>query len=125
MLEVSQVIHALQEIAILEDDYANINGVVVIIDVSKATTAHFFQVTPSQIKKTTSYSEEALPMRQKASHFLNMPPGFEPLFNVFKPMLSQKQQERVLNVILSVILFTPISTSNFTFFFSYLSTAEI
>lgn len=93
--ELMQVAHVLQEIQLLEDDYANINGVVFIGDMEHATMAHFFQMTPSIMKKVTVYSEEAIPLRPKATHFINTPTGFEPVFNMVKPMMSVKQQNRV------------------------------
>lgn len=93
--EVMTVSNAMQEIVILEDDYANVNGVVFIGDFEKATMAHMFQMTPSLMKKVTVFSEQAVPLRPKASHFINTPSGFEPVFNMMKPMLSAKQQSRV------------------------------
>ncbi|XP_013105399.1 alpha-tocopherol transfer protein-like isoform X2 [Stomoxys calcitrans] len=93
--EVLQMFHAQQEIMILEDDYATINGIVFIGDFEKATLAHFFQVTPSLSKKMTVFAEEAIPLRPKASHFVNTPMGFETIFNIIKPMLSAKQQSRL------------------------------
>lgn len=93
--EVMRVAGALQEILILDDDYANVNGVVFIGDFEKATMAHFLQFTPSLMKKMTVFSEEAIPLRPKASHFIKTPAGFEPVFNMIKPMMSEKQQKRV------------------------------
>ncbi|XP_061393138.1 alpha-tocopherol transfer protein-like [Musca vetustissima] len=93
--EVMQVASALQEILILEDDYANVNGVIFIGDFEKATMAHFMQFTPSLMKKMTVFSEEAVPLRPKASHFIKTPAGFEPVFNMIKPMMSEKQQKRL------------------------------
>ncbi|EDW93406.1 alpha-tocopherol transfer protein-like [Drosophila yakuba] len=95
MLEAMQVAQAMQEIAILEDDYANVNGVVFIMDMKGATAAHLFQMTPSMAKKFTVFSEEALPLRLKAQHFINTITGFEQLFNMFKPMMSKKMQSRL------------------------------
>ncbi|XP_037813925.1 alpha-tocopherol transfer protein-like [Lucilia sericata] len=93
--EVMTVASAMQEIVLLEDDYAVINGVVFIGDFEKATMAHMFQMTPSVAKKMTVFSEEAIPLRPKASHFINTPTGFEPVFNMIKPMMSEKQQKRL------------------------------
>uniref|UniRef100_A0A1I8PNA3 CRAL-TRIO domain-containing protein n=1 Tax=Stomoxys calcitrans TaxID=35570 RepID=A0A1I8PNA3_STOCA len=93
--DVMQVASALQEIILLEDDYASINGVVFIGDMEKATMAHFFQMTPAIMKKMTVFSEQAIPLRPKASHFINTPSGFEPVFNMVKPMMSAKHQSRM------------------------------
>ncbi|XP_075168689.1 alpha-tocopherol transfer protein-like [Haematobia irritans] len=93
--DVMLLFQTLQEIVLLEDDYINVNGVVFIGDFEKATMAHFFQMTPSLAKKMTVFSEEALPIRPKAQHFINTPTGFEPVFNMIKPMMSAKQQSRM------------------------------
>ncbi|KAH8234726.1 hypothetical protein KR032_002348, partial [Drosophila birchii] len=95
ILECMMVAQAMQEIAILEDDYANVNGVVFIMDMKGATAAHLFQMTPAMAKKFTVFSEEALPLRLKAQHFINTITGFEQLFNMFKPMMSKKMQSRL------------------------------
>ncbi|KAH8372418.1 hypothetical protein KR093_011409 [Drosophila rubida] len=93
--EVMQVGQVMQEITLIEDDYAIINGVIVIMDMSGATASHLFQMTPGLAKKMTAFSEEALPMRPKAQHFINTITGFETVFNMFKPMMSKKQQGRL------------------------------
>ncbi|TMW50308.1 hypothetical protein DOY81_004585 [Sarcophaga bullata] len=93
--DVMSVAAVLQEILLLEDDYANVHGVVFIGDFEKATMGHMFQMTPSVAKKMTVFSEEAVPLRPKASHFINTPAGFEPVFNMIKPMMSEKQQKRL------------------------------
>ncbi|XP_075166947.1 retinol-binding protein pinta-like [Haematobia irritans] len=93
--EIMRVAHALQEIQFYEDDYALVNGIVFVGDFEKSTMSHFMQWTPSIMKKMTVYDEEAVPLRPKASHFINTVRGFEPLFNMIKPMLSPKQQSRL------------------------------
>ncbi|XP_013105396.1 alpha-tocopherol transfer protein-like [Stomoxys calcitrans] len=93
--ETLQVAHAMQEIQFYYDDYAIINGIIFIGDFQKATMSHFVQMTPSIMKKMTVYDEEAVPLRPKASHFINTVRGFEPIFNMIKPMMSPKQQSRL------------------------------
>ncbi|ALC44043.1 CG33514 [Drosophila busckii] len=93
--EVMQVGQVMQEITLLEDDYAIINGIILIMDMKGATAGHLFQMTPGLAKKMTTYNEEALPIRPKAQHFVNTIPGFETIFNMIKPMMSKKQQERL------------------------------
>lgn len=95
ILECMQVAQAMQEIAIMEDDHAIINGVVFIMDLKDATAAHLFQMTPSMAKKFTVFSEEALPIRVKSQHFINTITGFEQMFNIFKPLMSKKMQGRL------------------------------
>ncbi|XP_005189931.1 alpha-tocopherol transfer protein-like [Musca domestica] len=93
--EVMHVAHALQEISLLEDDHAILQGVIFIGDFEKATMAHMMQMTPSLMKKMTVHSEKAVPLRPKAQHFINTIAGFEPIFNMVKPMMSAKQQKRL------------------------------
>ncbi|KAH8242078.1 hypothetical protein KR026_000483, partial [Drosophila bipectinata] len=95
ILECMQVAQAMQEIAIMEDDHAIINGVVFIMDMKDATAAHLFQMTPAMAKKFTVFSEEALPLRVKSQHFINTITGFEQMFNIFKPLMSKKMQGRL------------------------------
>lgn len=90
-----RVFQAWNEIIMWEDDYAVVNGFVHIADLKDWTKKHFFQVTPSLMKKMTVYSEEAIPLRPKASHFIHAPSIFESLFNMIKPMMSEKQLNRV------------------------------
>lgn len=85
----------MQQIVLNEDDDAIINGVIHIIDFTDVRMAHMAQMTPSFAKKMTVFQEEALPTRTKATHFMNTPAGFDKVFNMFKPMMSKKQQGRV------------------------------
>uniref|UniRef100_A0A1I8PQ99 CRAL-TRIO domain-containing protein n=1 Tax=Stomoxys calcitrans TaxID=35570 RepID=A0A1I8PQ99_STOCA len=93
--DVMRVACALQEILLLEDDRAILKGIIVINDVDKASSAHYLYMSPSMVKKLTVFSEEAVPLRPKATHIINAPSGFEKMFNMFKPLLSEKQQKRM------------------------------
>ncbi|EDV38963.1 uncharacterized protein Dana_GF25066, isoform A [Drosophila ananassae] len=95
VLECMRVALAMQEITIMEDDYANVHGLIFIMDLKDATAGHMFQMTPSMAKKFSVFSEEGLPLRPKAQHFINTITGFEQVFNMFKPMMSKKMQERL------------------------------
>lgn len=97
--QVMRVACALQEICLLEDDRALLKGIIVISDVEGATMQHYLYMSPSMAKKLTVFSEEAVPLRPKATHFINVPSGFEKLFNMFKPMMSAKQQSRVSSLV--------------------------
>ncbi|XP_037813921.1 alpha-tocopherol transfer protein-like [Lucilia sericata] len=94
-MDIMRVGQAFNEILMWEDDYAIVNGFVHIADLKDWTKEHFFQATPSAMKKITVYSEEAMPLRPKASHVINAPSIFESLFNIFKPMMSEKQLNRM------------------------------
>lgn len=93
-----RVMQAFTEILMWEDDYAIVNGFVHIMDLKDWKKQHFFQITPSLMKKTTVYSEEAMPLRPKSSHVINAPSIFESVFNMMKPMMSEKQINRVSTI---------------------------
>lgn len=93
--EVMRVGQTIQDISVMEDDAALINGLILIMDMKGATAGHMFQMTPGMAKKMTAFNEQALPMRPQAQHFVNTIPGFETVFNMVKPMMSKKQQSRL------------------------------
>ncbi|XP_067627412.1 alpha-tocopherol transfer protein-like [Eurosta solidaginis] len=85
---------AIQEIWSREDDYAAVNGYVVVMDLCRPTFVHFAQITPSVVKKVMLFAEQAMPLRHRATHFINVPAGFDKIFNMMKALMSEKQQER-------------------------------
>ncbi|KAL7734718.1 hypothetical protein ACLKA6_011007 [Drosophila palustris] len=95
LIDINRAIGLMNQIVLNEDDYAIINGVIHIIDLANVKMAHISQMTPSYAKKMTVFQEEALPTRTKATHFINTPAGFDTVFNVFKPLMSKKQQGRL------------------------------
>uniref|UniRef100_A0A1B0FJ57 CRAL-TRIO domain-containing protein n=1 Tax=Glossina morsitans morsitans TaxID=37546 RepID=A0A1B0FJ57_GLOMM len=95
--EVLAVNHLLQDIAMLEDDNAVINGLVMIADHKEISLSHILQTTPTYLKKWITYNHESIPLRVKSIHFLNAPKIFDIVYNTAKPMLPLKQQDRFLN----------------------------
>ncbi|XP_053962517.1 retinaldehyde-binding protein 1-like [Anastrepha ludens] len=91
----SRAVSHLQEIIIRDDDYAIISGMISIIDVEDCTPAHVMQMTPSIMKKMSIHAEEAVPLRPQQQHFIHIPSGFEAFFNLMKPLMTKKQQERI------------------------------
>lgn len=83
------------QILLDEDDDAIVNGFLNILDLKDVTMGHFLQMTPSYAKKMTVFQEEAVPIRTKGMNFINTPAGFDKIFNMFKPMMSKKNQGRV------------------------------
>lgn len=83
------------QIMLDQDDDAIVNGFVNVLDFKDVTMGHFLQMTPSFAKKMTVFQEEAIPIRTKGNHFVNMPAGFDKIFNMFKPIMSKKNQSRV------------------------------
>ncbi|TMW50310.1 hypothetical protein DOY81_004587 [Sarcophaga bullata] len=95
-MNIMSIAQGLNEILMLEDDYAIVNGYAHISDLKNWTKEHFFQMTPSMMKKLTVYSEEAVPLRPKISYLINAPVIFESIFNMIKPMMQQKQIDRMI-----------------------------
>lgn len=93
--ELFLVASALQEITLLEDDYAMVHGVIGIVDVGQITMGHLTQMTPMLMKRISVFSEDAVPLRMRATHFINATSIFEQFFNLMKPLMSAKQQQRV------------------------------
>lgn len=94
-MDIMRVSMVFNEISMWEDDYAIVNGFIHIADLKDCTKKHFFQITPSLMKKMTVFTEESLPLRPKASHIINAHSIFESIFNMMKPMMSEKQVNRV------------------------------
>lgn len=93
--DVMCIANAMQEICMWEDDYFVICGYVQILDMKDYSAAHMLQMTPTVVKKMSTFAEDAVPLRQRAIHIINMPAGFEKVFNMLKPLMPLKQQERV------------------------------
>ncbi|XP_011180855.1 alpha-tocopherol transfer protein-like [Zeugodacus cucurbitae] len=93
--DIIPISYAQQELWIREDDNAIVNGFIDLVDVSRITPAHIAHHTPSLMKKIVVHAEKAIPLRQRATHFINLPSGFETLFKMIKPMLPAKQQDRI------------------------------
>uniref|UniRef100_A0A1A9W9W7 CRAL-TRIO domain-containing protein n=1 Tax=Glossina brevipalpis TaxID=37001 RepID=A0A1A9W9W7_9MUSC len=95
--DVWAVFHVLQDILMLEDDYAVVNGLVMVGDFKEYTLAHVLQNTPILIKKWITYNHEAIPLRVKSTHIAFAPKIFDTLYNIGKPMLPLKQQRRLFS----------------------------
>ncbi|XP_023295375.2 alpha-tocopherol transfer protein-like [Lucilia cuprina] len=93
--EVAQYRQLMQDITLVEDDVAVVGGLVFIMDFADVSAAHLFQASPGAMRKVSQYSEQAIPLRIKASHFIDTPSGFEPVFNLIKPIMPEKIQKRM------------------------------
>lgn len=78
-----------------EDDNFTIAGQVGILDFSGVSLSHFVAFNPGFIKKTTIYQQDAIPVREKGSHFVKMPQIALSVFNLFMSFLSEKNRSRV------------------------------
>lgn len=94
-LETIKVGMMIQDIQFVEDDNMAVAGDLGIIDLANITAAHFFQVTPSMLRKVLLLKQDGSPLRQKGFHFINVPPGFETLANMGRKLLTDKNRNRV------------------------------
>lgn len=78
-----------------EDDNLVVAGQIGILDFTGVTISHFTQFNPTFIKKMSMLQQEAAPIRQKASHFVNMPSIALTVFNIFQSFANDKNKQRV------------------------------
>ncbi len=93
--EVMRVNTMVNDILMIEDDNMVVSGQIGIIDLQNVTFAHLVQIQPAFMKKLTMLWQEATPIRQKGFHYINVPRGFEQVFNLLKSFISEKMKSRV------------------------------
>lgn len=89
------------EIMMIDDDNSTVCGFMEIMDMSGVTGAHLFHLQPDLIKKFSVFADEAMPMRQKGTCFINVPAPFEKGFNTLKGFFSEKMKSRVSLLLLN------------------------
>jgi CRAL/TRIO domain len=93
--DVIRVSSMIGDIICIEDDYSIVGGQTILIDLKDVTFAHFIQMQPGIIKKATMLWQDGSPLRQKGLHYINTPPGFDQVFNIFKGFMNEKIKSRV------------------------------
>lgn len=93
--DIFKVSGMLIECLMQEDDNFIIAGQMGILDFSGVTLSHFIQFNPGFIKKSTMYQQDAVPVREKGSHFVKMPQIALTVFNLFMSFLNEKNRSRV------------------------------
>ncbi|XP_038208489.1 clavesin-2-like [Zerene cesonia] len=86
----------LEKITLVNDDESMIHGRRTIIDLEGVTMAHYVQMTPTTMKKMIVFGQDAAPMRMKGAHYINLPPGFDVVFNAMRSLLNEKNRNRLL-----------------------------
>lgn len=79
----------------IEDDSMVVSGQIGIVDLANVTLSHLVQIQPAFMKKLTMMWQEATPIRQKGFHYINIPRGFEQVFNLLKSFMNEKMKSRV------------------------------
>lgn len=85
------------DLMMYEDDNFVVAGQIGICDFTGVTMSHFLHMNPTFMKKMTMMQQDAMPLRQKGSHFVNMPSFFLALFNIFLSFANEKTKTRVSN----------------------------
>ncbi|KAJ6645817.1 Alpha-tocopherol transfer protein-like [Pseudolycoriella hygida] len=93
--DVMKVAYMINDILIMEDDFAIVCGQTILIDLRGLTLSHVGQCTPSIIKKMTHSIQEAYPVRQKGIHFVNPSSIFDAVFKIFYNFMSSKIKKRI------------------------------
>lgn len=93
--EIIRAFMLINDLMLIENDNLTVVGSLSIIDLKNVTLGHLLQMQPSIIKKMTMLSQEGSPIRQKGIHYVNTPPGFEKVFNIFVSFMNEKMKKRV------------------------------
>lgn len=93
--DIIKVSTMISDLMMLEDDNFVIAGQIGILDFTGVTLNHFINFSPTFIKKMTMLQQEAMPVRQKATHFVNMPAIALTVFNIFQSFANEKNKKRV------------------------------
>lgn len=83
------------ELMMIEDDRSTVCGFLEIMDMSGVTGTHLFHLQPDLLRKFSIFADEAMPMRQKGTCFINVPSPFEKGFNTLKSFFPEKMKSRV------------------------------
>lgn len=93
--DIIKVSTMVNDLMMQEDDNYIIAGQIGILDFTGVSLSHFLQFSPTFIKKMTMLQQDAAPIRQKASHFVNMPAIALTVFNLFQSFANEKNKQRV------------------------------
>lgn len=80
---------------ILLDEDIQVNGLVFVIDMTGFSRHHFVSTGMENTKKCMIVTQKALPGRIKELHYYNTGAVFESIFNMIRPMMSEKLRNRV------------------------------
>ncbi|XP_073813879.1 alpha-tocopherol transfer protein-like [Musca autumnalis] len=86
---------AMYELFIIDDPHAAIQGIMTILDMSKASMAHLLQASPLFLKTMVDYFENCLPLRIRGIYFFNIPAAANNFFKMLLSLFSEKNRNRV------------------------------
>ncbi|XP_078665274.1 alpha-tocopherol transfer protein-like isoform X1 [Branchiostoma floridae x Branchiostoma belcheri] len=80
---------------IIEDEETQVNGLMMIMEVSGLTANHAYHIGPRYASTMTNIIQEAFPARIKGMHFVNESPIFDGIFAVLRPFMKEKLKQRI------------------------------
>lgn len=80
---------------VYEDDQYLVGGLILFNDLTGTTLSHMTQMTPALSKKAMTYYQDAYPSRPQQMHLFNIPSFFDAMFNMIRPFMKEKMQQRV------------------------------
>ncbi|XP_067627405.1 retinol-binding protein pinta-like [Eurosta solidaginis] len=83
------------EIMTIEDDNSVVSGYIEVMDMSNVSGQHFLQLKPDLLRKCSTFAVEAMPMRQRGTHFINVPAPFERGFRTLSSLFPEKMLSRI------------------------------
>jgi len=83
------------EVMAMEDEDVTVTGFVLINDNTNTSIAHMAAFAPTVAKKAAVFMQDGYPMRPKALHYINTPPAFDTVFNIFKGFMKEKMKKRL------------------------------
>ncbi|XP_076029002.1 alpha-tocopherol transfer protein-like isoform X2 [Oratosquilla oratoria] len=78
-----------------DEELSSVCGMMVVSDAEGTTVAHMLSFTPAMAKKAMTLWQDCYPTRPKGINYINTPPGFETIFNLFKSFMKEKMKKRV------------------------------
>lgn len=90
-----RIVTMMNDLCLLTDDNYVVAGQESLIDMTGTSLGHLGQMSPRFAKTATLVAQDASPIRMKGSHYVHTPMGFQTIFNLFKPFLSEKTKQRV------------------------------
>ncbi|XP_037046914.1 retinol-binding protein pinta-like [Bradysia coprophila] len=93
--DIMKVATMVADFMLCTDDNYVVSGQIGILDFTGIRLAHLVKFTPTFIKKMTMLQQDAAPIRQKASHFVNMPSFALTVFNLFQSFANEKNKRRI------------------------------
>ncbi|XP_061395848.1 retinol-binding protein pinta-like [Musca vetustissima] len=84
------------EMMLMNDPYACIYGVILVIDFAEATASHLLPFTINMAKQNAIYYEKAFPVRVKTFCFINLSKYAQQFLNLLLPHMSEKFRKRFI-----------------------------